>query len=227
MGVRYDPGGGSPPAVTSFSDTWIGADRPPYMGNSWLLQMTQTTAVLGSDVAAQMNIGATGLGVGNGGGGNLNNTNLLLFPSLVDRAAVVAKSATVGVFSQMTVVSRPIVGINAAFGPAVLLNPGDSSSYHLQLNSTTTNTPLFRMNGNGTYTNLVVSVFATNPGDVVRLEARIVGGFPQLKSYKNGVLLDTTTDNSGLGPTAGQFGCIWYGTFNGQMVVSNYSGGTL
>lgn len=219
-------GSGSVP-VTSFADTLTGADRPFFIGNNWFLQMTQGTTVAATDVASQLNISASGLVWGNGGGLNDNGTNLQAYPSTVDRSAILTKSAAAGTFSEMTLQARNIAGISAAIGPAVLMNPGDCSSYHLQLNSANTNTVLFRMNTNGTFTSLNANVFTSAINDVVRLEATIVGGFPVLKSYQNGVLRDTTTDNSGLGPTSGQFGMMLYGVFQGQATIKNYNGGCL
>jgi len=218
---------GSTPPVTRFSDTLRGADRPVYIGNDWFLNITQSTAVSGSDVAARLNIGATGMTVGNGDGVNNSNINLLAFPALVSRRAVVTKSAGNGIFSQMVLVARTNPGIQSTVGPAVGLNPGDCANYSLQLNSANNNTVLFRMNTAGTYTALVANVFSSSPGDIVRLEYRIVGGFPELRSYQNGILRNTTVDNSGLGPTAGQFGMIIYGTFSGIITISDYSGGVL
>lgn len=218
--------GGTPP-LTRFADTLKGADRPFFIGNDWLLQITQTTGVLGSDIASHLNIGATGMTIGNGDGLNLNATNLLIFPSKVNRTAVVAKSAGNGIFAEMKLVSKNVVGNGAGVGPAVGLNPGNSTSYHLQLNSLNSNTVLFRMEANGTYTGLVANVFTNAINDIVRLEYRIVGGFPELRSYQNGVLMNTTVDNSGLGPTSGQFGMIDYGCFTGSITVSDFNGGTL
>lgn len=220
-------GAGSVP-VTSFSDTLIGADRAPYIGNNWCLVGSQSTAVSWATMAAYVNIGGSGFAFGDGVSGNNNATNVNAFPAPVDFNAIRAKSLTGGIFSQMKLVSRPIAGTNGAVGPMVGANPGDSTGYGLQLNSTNTNTVLFRMNGNGTFTSLNANVFTNSLGDVIRLELTISGSNCTLKSYQNGTLRDTTVDNSGLGPTSGGlFGMILYGMFNGQIVVSNYAGGTL
>jgi hypothetical protein len=86
---------------------------------------------------------------------------------------------------------------------------------------------LFRKDS-GAYTGLVGNCFTNAINDVVRLEVRYVGGFPQLKVYQNGILRTTFLDNSGLGPAAGgQYGFFLSGVFSGQIVVKNFNGGLL
>lgn len=223
---RYVSKPGALPVV-SFADTLIGVDRPFLIGNNWFLQATADETTAMSDNSALINIGGTGLIYGNGGGLNLNGMSIAAFPSTVNRTAIVARSAVGGIFSQVTLVSRPIAGVDASIGPSVFMNPGDAACYLIQLRSQDTTTSLYRKNSNGTYTNIRASAFANAPGDVVRLEGRIVGGFPELRIYQNGVLRSTDIDNSGLGPTSGQFGFFMSGVFTGQVVISTFSGGTL
>jgi hypothetical protein len=213
--------------VTRFIDTLKGADRPFVLGNNWFTQECLVTNLPWGDVQAQVNIGATGLVYGSGSGINDLTMAINCFPSLVNRAAVVTKSAQNGIYAQLTLVSKPIVGVGAGIGPSVLMNPGSDVCYLIQWNSVNTNTALFRRESNGTYTVIRANCFTVALGDVGRLEARIVGGFPELRVYQNGILRSTDIDNSGLGPTSGQFGFSLSGVQTGQIVVSDFDGGTL
>jgi hypothetical protein len=216
--------GGSPPR-TSFSDTLIGADRPFVMGNNWFTQECLVSNLSWGEVQTQINIGASGLIYGTGSGINNSTMAINAFPSLVNRAAVVAKSIVTSIFAELTLDSNPVVGVTAGIGPAVLINPGSDVCYLIQWNSVNTNTVLFRRDSNGTYTTIRANCFTRALGDTCRLEAKIVGGFPQLKVYKNGALQSTDTDASGLGPVSGQFGISFSGVFTGQIVVKNFNGG--
>lgn len=216
--------GGVP--VTSFADTFIGVDRPFLIGDNWFTQMVDAMNVSVSECGTQINIGGTGLVYGTGSGINNSTMAINCFPSTVNRTVVVAKSLLQTTFAEFKLVSAPIAGTTAGIGPAVLMNPGTSLGYLIQLNSVNTNTVLFRRNANGTYTTIRANCFTRAAGDVVRLEALYVGGFPQLKVYQNGVLRSTDVDNSGLGPAAGgQFGFSFSGVFTGQIVISNFNGG--
>jgi len=106
-------------------------------------------------------------------------------------------------------------------------NPGDESHYFIQVESINFLTSLARRNANGTSTAINANCFNNVDGDIVRLEQRIVGGFPQLKVYQNGVLRSTDLDNSGLGPTSGLFGFTFSGVFTGKVTVKNFNGGIL
>jgi hypothetical protein len=219
-------GGGRQPVV-NFADTLTGVDRPFLIGNDWFTQFVSDAGVAMTSVSPELNISGAGLGWGDGSAPNLNSCIMGCYPSLVSRPDVVARSVSRGSFSEMTFVSRPIVGNGAGIGPSVLMNPGSDAQYLIQLNSTNTNTVLFRRN-TGAYTALVANCFTNAPNDVVRLEARYVGGFPELRVYQNGVLRATFLDNSGLGPAAGgQYGFFLSGVFSGQTVVKNFNGGIL
>jgi hypothetical protein len=212
--------------VTAFVDSFIGADRPFMVGDNWFTQCVDVNAVGWQNIEAQVNIGATGLTYGDGSGVNNSTTSVNFFPANVTRLTVVAKSLTQSSFAELTLVSRTIAGVTAGIGPSVLMQPGTALCYLIQWNSVNTNTVLFRRNANGTYTTIRANCFAAANGDTVRLEALYVGGFPQLKVYKNGVLQSTDLDNSGLGPAnGGSFGLSLSGCFTGQITVSNFNGG--
>jgi hypothetical protein len=219
-------GGGRLPVV-NFADPFVGGDRPFLIGNDWFTQFTSDSGVAMLSVAPELNTGGAGLIWGDGSAPNLNACNMGCYPSRVSRPDVVSGSLTRGEFSELTLVSRPIVGNSAGIGPSVLMNPGSDVQYLIQMESVNTNTALFRKD-TGAYTALVANCFANAINDVVRLEVRYVGGFPQLKVYQNGVLRTTFLDNSGLGPAAGgQFGFFLSGVFSGQIVVKNFNGGLL
>lgn len=213
--------------ATAFADPFTGADRPFLIGNDWFTQFTSDAGVAMLSVAPELNIGGAGLIWGDGSAPNLNTCNMGCYPSKVDRVAVVNGSLTRGEFSELTLVSRPIPGNGAGIGPSVLMNPGSDVQYLIQMESLNTATGLFRKDS-GAYTSLVGNCFANAINDVVRLEARYVTGFPQLKVYQNGILRTTFLDNSGLGPAnGGQFGFFLSGVFSGQIVVKNFNGGLL
>jgi hypothetical protein len=221
MGYHRTTGG-----LRAFADTFVGGDRPFFIGNDWILICPQSNAVAGVDIAAQVNIGGSGLTYGSGSGINNNGMFVQAIPSRVSRDAVLRACASNGTFAEFQIVSR-VAGIDAGIGPSVCNNPGDESHYFIQVESINFLTSLARRNANGTSTAINANCFNNVDGDIVRLEQRIVGGFPQLKVYQNGVLRSTDLDNSGLGPTSGLFGFTFSGVFTGKVTVKNFNGGIL
>jgi hypothetical protein len=225
-GIRYDPGGGGPPPITSFSDTLIGVDRPFYIGNQYYLVGLADSTNAPVDWAAQLNIGGTGLTYGSGSGINNNGMNCNAFPSSIDYAATVSRSIAAGLFAQFTIVSKT-AGIDASVGVFLLGNPGTSVCYFTQIHSQDNIAQLFRKNGGAGFVVLVANLFLNAPGDIVRHETQYIGANVQIKSYLNGVLQNTFLDNIAPIGGGGVFGLSFTGVFTGQVTISNFSGGGL
>lgn len=226
MGIRYDGGAGAAVPVTSFFDSLIGADRPFYMGNDWYLVGTADNTTAPVDWAAQINIGGTGLTYGNGGGVNDNGMFCYAYPSKIDYNAVLGKSLAGGIFAELTIVGRA-AGVDCGIGPFLFSQPGGNPSYFFQVESINAITQLFRKENVGV-TSMVANAFNNVNGDTVRLEARIIGGNVELKSYQNGVLRNTFVDNTASKITSGGlFGIAFQGVFTGTVTVKNFNAGAL
>jgi len=101
MGYHRTTGG-----LRAFADTFVGGDRPFFIGNDWILICPQSNAVAGVDIAAQVNIGGSGLTYGSGSGINNNGMFVQAIPSRVSRDAVLRACASNGTFAEFQIVSR-------------------------------------------------------------------------------------------------------------------------
>jgi hypothetical protein len=208
---------------TLFADTLKGADRPFYIGNDWLCVHGASDVSTGVTLAAQINIGATGLTFGSGSGNNDNGMRVLIYPGPVDETKVRARSISIGLFVECIFVALVAAGVDCEAGLAIMINPGDEKGYYLDMQSESGNVLLRRTEGAQT----VLSTPTTKAAlDLFRLECRIIGTTNELRTYKNNVLVNTFSD---VAPTvqAGLYGMAFMGVFSGQVTVSNFRGGLI
>jgi len=219
--------------VTSFADTFVGADRPFYMGSAWWSVISARSA-LGTRLAADINIGGTGLVFGDGTGNNDNNLQATFSPVNVDNTAIQAQSPNRGAFVEWEFVSRPIVGNGCTVAIGVMTVPDQNIGYYWIFGSNDGGTAP----GVGKYTGnfaagvsfnggVLLGNVAYTIGDVLRLEAIPETGLVRINTKKNGVVVSTGTDTGADRLTSGLYSITLLGVFTGKMIFKNFNAGLI
>jgi hypothetical protein len=212
--------------ATQYSETFNRADQPFFLGTNWNTQVAQSSNIAGVDIAAGVNVGA---GFATIGGAAALAPRLLMTPCFVDRQRITSLSnISRGEFSQFTV-KNVVAGISGDIGLMVYNpSPNDSNCYMLLLGTSTGIARLFRDIGGGA-TQLVANALTYVVNDVIRLEITPGVASNELRSYKNGVLQNTFTDNNALRPTGGGlYGLAWFSNGpGGSLSFGDYSGGLI
>lgn len=210
--------------VLNFSDTLIGVDRPFYMGDNWALVSSSDNGTAGVDIAAQLNIGGSGLTYGSGSGINNNSMRVQAYPVPIDWNRVRAKSATQGLFAEIQFVQR-VVGIDAEPTLTIFMQPGGQTGYGLNFQSESANVSLFANLGN--VARAISTPTTKANGDILRLEVRPSAASNEIKTFKNNILVRTDIDSDATRPTQGFYGLAFLGVFTGTVTMSNFRGGVL
>lgn len=225
MGVKVKQlaiaGEGAP--VTSFSDTFIRADQPFYLGENWytILLPTESAGITGPVLAGQINVaGGTNAQLGTGGGGFTSSNGTCVFiPRPLDFSAVSGKA----MFSQFEALGHT-GDIN--FGPGVFLNPNASSAHYVADWRLANTLELWR--GIDPFTTLVAAIATGAPPVTLRLEVRPSSSSNELRMLVNGAVISTFTDSNAARPTTGMPGIVWWGNaINVSGTFRNYSCGLL
>lgn len=219
-------GGGLTPADLTFQDP-LTAGVGFYIGPNWGVEITFRSTTMTGDLLDQaLNTGAGGMTFG-----SVNNLNLgfaQCFPVPVNNRAIIARSSTRGQYAQFRFKLKS-GALNAIIEIAVMGNAGESG-YAIQLQNLDGGTcALVRHNGNFMASTVLVAALTTYVvNDVLRLEARVIGATVELRSFKNGILVNTFVDNTGSRLTSGRAGMFLLGqSVNSSMSVDNYDGGSL
>jgi hypothetical protein len=215
--------GANPAANTSFSDTLLPPDDPPFLGLNWIANISAFSQVSGVNLDTQVNRVA---GVGATFNGPLIIAEMQFLPR-VNIPAVINKSATRGMFAQMTL-TQIIAGISGAVGIGVFIQQNRDGGYALTCQSTTGNWNLQNLTAGGNIR--AAAVPATVVNDVVRLEVRPLSPTNlEFKTFKNGVL--SSTDNFNpvptTSPTSGMYSIYYSGGNGSTLSFKNFSAGLL
>ena len=226
MGIHYDPGGGGGLPVTSFSDTLFNTGGA-LLGVGYYSVFSKTNGSAGANIDAQVNPSAGGIVFGSGSGVNDNPTRVQFYPQAIDNTAMRAGCVTRGQFAQWTLVSRA-AGIDCECPLICFGDPsGNDGGYMLTVQSESNNVSLISGLGNPSLYTIRAIAFACVANDVVRLEVNFASAQNTLRTYKNGILQSTDTDNNGARPLSGLAGFGLQGVFTGVCVFKNFSCGLL
>jgi hypothetical protein len=207
---------------TSFSDTLLPPDDPPFLGLRFIANMTSFSAVSGANLDVAVNRVAA---VGATFSGPLIVAEVFFLP-LVNMPAVINRSAVRGMFAQMTLTQR-IAGTSGAVGLVVYANQNRDTGYALTCQSTTGNWNLQNL-GNGNIRASAITASVVN--DVIRMEIRPLSATNlEIKCFQNGVLQSTDNVNPvpTSSPTSGLYGIYYSGGNNSTLSFKDFSGGLL
>ena len=212
--------------ITNFADSFARADQPFYVGNDWATILTASDTVSGIDFAANVNVSANQLVFGDGGLGNFNGIQSIAYPALINVGVVRTRSLTRGLFVQATL-SAKIAGVDCSAGLMLMGNPNVETCYWMQFQSNQAFCQILRSIGSG-QTLLTPAAFNNTVGHVYRFEFTFATAQNTLRSFDNGVLVDTTIDASAQRlQSGGIYGFAYTGSFTGQLGFQNFSGGIL
>lgn len=212
--------------VTQFADSFARVDQPFYIGDDWATIITGSDTVSGVDFAANVNVNANQLVFGDGGGANFNGITAIAYPATINVPIVRTKSLTRGVFAQATL-SAKVAGVDCSAGLMVMGNPNKETCYWLNFPSNVGFCQVKRSVGGSSIT-LTTPAFNYTVGKVYRIEFTFAVAQNTIKSFEDGVLVDTTIDNTvGRLSAGGLYGFAYAGSFTGQIGFTNFSGGLL
>lgn len=212
--------------VTSFVNSLINLGGA-LCGTLFYACFSKNNGSAGANIDAQVNSGGAGLIFGSGSGVNDNPTRVTFFPQAIDNTAMRAGCATRGQFAQWTLVSRT-AGIDCEAPLVCFGDPsGNDGGYTLTVQSESTNVGLASGTGNPALYTVRANCFTCVPGDVVRMEVNFATAQNTIRTYKNGVLQSTDTDNNAARPSNGLAGFALLGVFTGVLVFKDFSCGLL
>lgn len=224
MGVKFrsfsigQPSGGGA-GQTSFSDTFIRADQPNYLGTDWLTIYCSTETTLRSGVDLANAIACTGTEAVFGNQIFASGAAYLI-PAKLDYNFVNGLAQ----FAEVTINS--VVGTGVTIGPAVFMQANRNASYAGIYQPAVAGSALFRNTPGGSI--LGGGPFATVAGDVLRVEVTPSGASNNVKLIINGVTVVNNTDSNAARPTFGMPGIYWVSGAGGSTVgLINFSCGLL
>lgn len=214
--------GGNLAANTSFSDTFIRADDPPFLGLNWMCNMTQFSAVSGANLDTAVNVIANGATFN----GPLIIAEVFFFPVPVNQRLIQTRGASRGMFAEMKLINI-VAGISGAVGLVLYGNQNRDNGYALTCQSTTGNWNLQNL---GVGSIRAAAIAASVANDTIRFELRPLSATNlEMKTFKNGIL--SSTDNFNpvptTSPTSGLFGIYYSGGNGSTLSFKNFRGGLL